>query len=81
MGEWQKVPTSNCGDRLHPCTNCGMGYGGVSSWVDPVTLELWTKSDDCTETCDRLKEYRSPEPRERLFGQNIRDAYHAIKGS
>lgn len=53
MGEWHKVELR----PYSPCDGCEAGSCGVSSWTDPKTGELWTKTDDCHETCTILSEY------------------------
>ena len=52
MGNWYKA---QCPDPNNPCTNCDVGSCGVSS--ETRNSELWTKTDDCHETCQRLKDY------------------------
>jgi len=43
-------------DPNHPCTNCQASWGSqVHSVVDGVD---YFKSEDCTETCERLKNYQ-----------------------
>ena len=76
MGEWQKTVGP---DPRYPCTNCQSGSSSISSRIDPVTGELWSKSDGCSETCERLREFNEP-PDEPLFGEHIREAYAAITG-
>ena len=76
MGNWHKVEGP---DPAYPCTNCQAGSSSISSYLDP-NGDFWTKSDDCSETCERLKEYHAPQHGDRLFGENIRDAYAAITG-
>ena len=53
MGEWHKYQPP---DPNHPCTNCQVGWGNVSS--EMRGSELWLKSDDCHETCQLLKDWQ-----------------------
>ncbi|KKK87134.1 hypothetical protein LCGC14_2756300, partial [marine sediment metagenome] len=57
MGEWQKTVGP---DPRYPCTNCQSGSSSISSRIDPVTGELWSKSDGCSETCERLRAVNEP---------------------
>jgi len=54
MGEWHKhqgpVPS-------HPCTNCEAGSCSVATEMRDG--ELWTKTDDCHETCQLLKDHNA----------------------
>lgn len=77
MGEWHKVEPK----PYSPCDNCQSGSCGITSEIR--NGELWMKSDDCHETCERYREYwdnlGSNKPKkEHLFGDNIRDAYASI---
>ncbi len=89
MGKWHRVdlyPMSN-----HPCSGCQAGWGSQSHKV--VAGVNYFKTDTCNETCERLKNYTYQREedliqgalargrKEHLFGDNIREAYHAIKGS
>lgn len=51
MGEWHKVEPR----RWTICDGCQMGYASVSQKT--VNGELYTKTDDCHETCERYKEF------------------------
>ena len=73
MGEWHKHQPP---DPNHPCTNCQAGSCGVTSEIRDG--ELWMKSDDCTETCQRYLEYTAKP--ERILGKHIREAISAIRG-
>lgn len=55
MGEWHKVEPLK--DDGYPCRNCEMASASYSSWVDPITDELWVKTDACQETCELYKKY------------------------
>lgn len=52
MGEWHKHQYP---DPRHPCTNCQASSCSVTSEFRDG--ELWTKTDDCHETCGILGEY------------------------
>ena len=65
----------------HPCDGCEAGYGSIGQWTDPKTGHFMQESHDCTEDCQKLREYNptkiSSGP---FFGQNIGDAIRIIKG-
>lgn len=72
MGKWHKYQPP---DPNHPCTNCQMGWGNASHKV--VDGKDYFKYDDCTETCELLREFYKN--KEHFLGDNIRDAIKIIK--
>ena len=72
MGEWHKVEQK----PYSPCDGCEMGFCSLSQKeVDGV---LYSKTEDCHETCDILRDFNNPE-KERLFFNHIREAYATIR--
>ena len=84
MGEWYKVKPP---DHNNPCANCQVGWSSYQSRTNE-NGELETKTDSCSETCERFREYyKSEHSRKTLasrehfpLGENIRDAIRSIKG-
>ena len=50
MGDWHKVEK-----HWSPCDGCQVGWGAMSSEIR--NGELWTKSDDCHEECERYNDW------------------------
>lgn len=55
MGEWHKVEQVK--DDRYPCRGCEAGSASYSCYEDPVTKEIWVKTDSCQETCQRYKDW------------------------
>ncbi|GAG83307.1 unnamed protein product [marine sediment metagenome] len=53
MGEWREVTIYKRGSC--PCNGCQVGWGSCSSKIE--NGKHYTKYDDCTETCQRLKDW------------------------
>ena len=77
MGNWHEVKPR----PYSPCDGCQMGHCAVSQKT--VKGKLYTKTDDCHETCNIYKSHvvGSVPKKEHLFFNNIRGAYAVIKGS
>lgn len=58
MSEWHKYEVAG-----FPCMGCQFGYSNISS--EMRSGELWVKSDDCSETCLLLKNWRRRQELER----------------
>ncbi len=52
MAEWHEYEPP---DPNHPCTGCQTGWGSYSHKVEDG--KHFFKSESCTETCERLKNY------------------------
>lgn len=52
MGDWYKYEPP---DPNHPCLNCQMGSCDVTTEMRDG--ELWTKIDNCHETCELIEQY------------------------
>ena len=79
MGKWHEVKPR----PYSPCDGCQMGHRSVSQKT--VDGKLYTKIDDCQETCDIFKNHINgiPQPipkKEHIFFNNIREAITTIKG-
>ena len=51
MGNWRKVEPK----AYSPCDGCEMGWGSISQKVK--NGELYTKTDDCHETCQQYQDW------------------------
>ena len=51
MGEWHKVEPK----PWSPCDGCEMGWGSISQKI--IDGELYSKIDDCHETCQRYRDW------------------------
>ena len=70
MGKWRKVEPV----PYSPCSHCEMGHCSISSKV--VDGVLHTKTDECYETCERLRgNNQTPE-----VTKEIRDKSHEKLG-
>ena len=76
MGEWHEVKPR----PYSPCTNCEMGHCSVSQKTE--NGKLYTKTDDCQETCVTYKNHINGilgQKKEHIFFNNIREAVRSIK--
>ena len=68
MGEWHEVKPR----PYSPCANCEMGHCSVSQKTE--NGKLYTKFDDCHETCTTYKDFAKSGLRRAMGGGILADS-------